>query len=379
LPYSSVVKQALICVDNLRIGGYQRLALDEAYALSDRGIKVIFVVLEENSILNSEIPTFLEIENDLIRNKDIKIKFMSVQLIKLFKSLWHEIDIFSQETLVISHSLRCTLVLRVLKIFTGNSKIFVSTKIHQLPSLTHPSQRLKRFIYTQFTDRLFVFSEAVKLSWNLQFGIKFIPILQRSKRVNLLRNGVYLNRLPVLNPGGTNFISAPRIIFLGRITFWKGLEILENLSQSVGLKDFDFLFIVPSYNKQIFSQLHNVLGNRLKIVEGKSVNNLEFFSGDVHLYPAQYGVNAKIIESISLNCLELAAIGIPSLVTEGGQLTWNEAIFKEIFHEVGWHDVDQVVKKIITVSNLRLSNEQIKAIRDRININSELDILISRF
>jgi hypothetical protein len=70
-----VVKQALICVDNLRIGGYQRLALDEAYALSDRGIKVIFVVLEENSILNSEIPTFLEIENDLIRNKDIKIKF----------------------------------------------------------------------------------------------------------------------------------------------------------------------------------------------------------------------------------------------------------------------------------------------------------------
>jgi len=373
------MKQALICVDNLRIGGYQRLALDEAYALSDRGFKVIFVVLEENGILNSEIPTFLEIENDLIMSKDIKFKFMPARLIKLVTSFWHEIDIFSQETLVISHSLRCTLVLRLLKIFTSNQKIFVCTKIHQLPSLTHRTQRLKRLIYTQFTDRLFVFSEAVKISWNLQFGIKLIPILRRCKRVNLLRNGVYLNRLPVLNPKVKNFVSKPRIIFLGRITFWKGLEIFENLSQSVNLKDFDFYFIVPSYDRQVFSKLHNVLGNRLKIVEGKSVNNLEFFCGDVHLYPTQYGVNAEFIESISLNCLELAAIGIPSLVTKGGQLTWTEDIFKEIFHEVEWHDIDQVAKKINTVSSLRLSNEQLEAIRNRINIDSEIDVLIGSF
>jgi hypothetical protein len=372
------VKQALICVDNLRIGGYQRLALDEAYALSDRGFKVIFIVLEEIGILSGRSSTFLEVEKDLIRSKDIKFKYVSFQRIKLFMNLWQEKGIFLHETLVISHSLRCTLVLRLLKIFTGNNKIVVNTKIHQLPCLTHTKQRFSRFIYAQFTDRLFVFSKAVMLSWSLQFGFSFAHLLRSSKKVNLLRNGVYLSRLPFRSPGTSNSIARPRIIFLGRVTFWKGLEIFEKLSVLLSLKDFDFLFIVPSYSTQNFSKLHNVLGGRLKIVEGKSINHLEFFNGDVHIYPTQYGEKAKFIESISLNCLEMAGIGIPSLITEGGQLTWTEPVFKEIFHEVDWQDIDQVAKQIIAVSKLRVSRAHLEAIRNQIDINSELDALICR-
>ena len=55
------MNHALICVDNLRVGGYQRLALDEAYALSDRGYIVSIFVLEERDSSTTNVNTFFEI------------------------------------------------------------------------------------------------------------------------------------------------------------------------------------------------------------------------------------------------------------------------------------------------------------------------------
>jgi len=377
LVYNSTVNHALICVDNLRVGGYQRLTLDEAYALSDRGFKVSIFVLEESNSPTPRTETFFEIESQLIYNKNIEIYFSSRQWRRLLVDLRHIINSIPKSPLIISHSLRCTVMLKIFKLFCQKPQLTINTKVHQLPSLTDSKQRLKRLIYTQFTDRLFGFSEAVRLSWTTQFGDHFRLLLRFTKRLDLLRNGIYLDRLPVRDKLNSYSIFRPRIIFLGRLTFWKGLSIFETISLLDELKDYDFLFIIPSYVDSDFVKLKAVLGDRLKIVEGKSINQLQFCEGDVHLYPALYGENSKIIESVSLNCLEMACLGIPSLITSGGQLTWPEQVFKRVFLEVDWSSIDHVVSEIGRASNLKIQNKDLELIRRTIDINSELDRLIS--
>ena len=370
------MKYAFICVDTLRVGGYQRLALDEAYALSDRDFKVSIFVLENSDYANSNVKTFLEIESGLISSKGIYIHFSSNRWLKLFANIYDQIRAFPEVPLVISHSLRSTVALKFLKLFAGKRKIIINTKVHQIPSLTDPKQRLKRFIYTQFADRLFGFSEAVRISWRTQFGVGFEILFRFSKKICLLRNGIYLDRLPTRTKWSVGSIQRPRIIFLGRLTFWKGLKIFEALSILEALKDFDFLFCIPSYDEKDFAKLRRVLGNRLQIVVGKSVNELSFFDGDVHLYPTQYGETSKVTESISLNCLEMACIGIPSVVTEGGQLTWTESIFKNVFLEVNWLDTVQVVSQIKKASSEMILAQDLLEINNLININRELDTII---
>lgn len=370
------MNHALICVDNLRIGGFQRLALDEAYALSDRGFIVSIFVLEESNSTTAGIKTFFEIESGLISSKNIDINFSAHHWLRLLLDLRHTINSIPKSPLIISHSLRCTVMLKIFKLFYQKRQLTINTKVHQLPSLTDPKQRLKRLIYSQFTDYLFGFSEAVRVAWTTQFGNQFRLLLRFTKRLDLLRNGIYLDRLPVRDKLNLTSISRPRIIFLGRLTFWKGLSIFETISLLGELKDYDFLFIIPSYVDSDFLKLKAVLGDRLQIVEGKSINQLQFYEGDVHLYPALYGGNSKIIESVSLNCLEMACLGIPSLITVGGQITWREPIFNKVFLEVDWDSIDQVVSEIRRASKLKIQNEDLDLIRRKIDINSELDRLI---
>lgn len=195
-----------------------------------------------------------------------------------------------------------------------------------------------------------------------------------SKRIDLLRNGIYLPRLPKICPPRGDAIN-PRLIFLGRFAFWKGLEILERLARESSLNKFDFLFIVPSYNGSSLVAISKILGNRMKIITGKSVGDLEIYPGDIHIYPTQYGKTSLITESVSLNCLEMAGIGIPSVITRGGQITWHECEFKEIFFEVDWTNLDEVVEQISRAGGFKMSLELQLRLNQIISINNELDAL----
>ena len=59
-----------------------------------------------------------------------------------------------------------------------------------------------------------------------------------------------------------------------------------------------------------------------------------------------------------------------------GQITWPEQIFKKVFLEVDWDSIDQVVSEIGRASNFKIQNEDLEFIRQKIDINSELDRLI---
>jgi len=365
------MRKAFIFVDDLRVGGYQRLTLDQAYKLSDLGIEVAVFVLSPENEWN-----FARIESDLIMQKRVKLISVSNKRFILIDFLRNIFKSEDTEVLLISHSLRATLALRMLKslnCFKGT----INTTLHQLPGLSHKSQRVKRFIYAQFSDNLFCFSKATEMNWYSQFGSQLSkPLRFLSKEISVLRNGIYLDRLPNQSHTGLED-NQPRIIYLGRISFWKGLHTLKGLARLPELNHFDFLLMVPKISPEDLAELSTLLQDRLEIIEGKSISALESRKGDVHIYPAHYGEGVSIIESISLNCLEMSALGVPSLVSKGGLLTWPDLAESKLIREVDWSDLEAVAQALIHTSKIQVGDIELKIVRQIVDIENQITKVLS--
>ena len=70
-----------IIVDNLRIGGIERLALDQMYFLSDSEIRSKLFVLDKQSTLKAG--NFLNVESDLIENKRLNFEYCPTNFLHL--------------------------------------------------------------------------------------------------------------------------------------------------------------------------------------------------------------------------------------------------------------------------------------------------------
>ena len=361
------MERAYVIVDNLKIGGYQRLSLDQAYALADLEFAVSIVALSPKDLWDAA-----KIEYSELKQKNIELVESASGRFELLRFLHRFIPKNSSNVLIISHSLRATFALRLIKILF-NRKFTINTTLHQLPRLSHFSQRVKRFIYSQFTDNLFCFSRAAELDWYSQFGETLkAPLHRFSKRIKVMRNGIYLDRLPI-NHQTSQPTSAPRIIFLGRLSFWKGLNTIKMMANSEELRDFDFVLMVPAITPDDLHALNNLLGPRLCLIEGKSVASLASQKGDVHIYPANYGSEVKFIESISLNCLEMCAMGIPSVVTFGGLVTWPELSQFQLVHEVDWSNIKEIESAIRLSQRLELNPIERAEVRKIIDIHRQIE------
>lgn len=361
------MNRAYIIVDNLKIGGYQRLSLDQAYALSDIGFAVSIIVLSPKDQWNAA-----KIEATYLFQKNVELVESGSNRFSIFKTLVQRIPPSDRAALIISHSLRATFALRFMKILLGR-KFTINTTLHQLPRLSHFSQRLKRFIYSQFSDNLFCFSRAAEMDWYSQFGNRFEFLIRNfSKEIHPMRNGVYLGRLTP-NTQILETKTSPRIIFLGRLSFWKGLETIKMMAKSRELYEFDFVLMVPAIKPEDLADLSGLLGTRLTVIEGKSVASFSSQRGDVHIYPANYGKEVKIIESISLNCLEMCAMGIPSVVTAGGLVTWPELSDCGLVQEVDWSNIKEI-ERVIRLSQLvELSVSEQTRITQLVDINRQIE------
>ena len=360
------MKEAVIFVDNLRIGGYQRLSLDQAYGLSDLGYSVTLIVLNDKS--NWDL---YRIERELIDLKNIAVNYLPNSRRSLIKHFSLKNEYLTNGVLILSHSLAATFSLRVSRLLT-RKRYTINTTIHQLPRLSHFAQRAKRFLYSQFSDELFCFSNAVENAWAEQFDlIPAVFISNFTKKIHTLRNGIYLPRLPVAS-GESSSLRRPRIIFLGRLAFWKGLGKLNDLAANKLLANFDFLFMVPDNSNDELIEIVKKLKTRATVMTGKSIADYQPSPGDVHVYPADYGDRVTEIESISLNCLEMASIGIPSLITAGGLNTWPEFSNTSMFVEVDWNNTALVVDQILNASHRRTNPKDSERLRNLISINRQL-------
>lgn len=93
----------IIFVQNLKIGGSQRIALDEAYGLASQNFIVTVITLE--SFLEDKVNNFLDKEKNFIDKYKLTIKSAESTCIKQFKYFKTLLKSSGVSNEIISHSL----------------------------------------------------------------------------------------------------------------------------------------------------------------------------------------------------------------------------------------------------------------------------------
>jgi glycosyltransferase involved in cell wall biosynthesis len=353
------------------MGGYQRLALDQAYCFASLGHEVNLISLSE--LPKADKPNFIVPESSLISKYAIDIKSYSGNRFTQFRCIRKLLRQSAQGSVIVSHSLRATVLLALIR-RTLPTKFQIHTTIHQIPGLSHLAQRKRRFIYAQFSDFLYGYSNAVLIDWRIRE--KHESILYKlgiSKEIELLRNGVFIPRIPEYQLS-TLVNQRSRLIYIGRSTHWKGISEFINIARNVQLVDFDVLILMPEFDQSLLSGLGESMLKRFVILEGKTVANIVRVPGDVHIYPTRYGDNIDLIEGISLNCIEMACMGIPSVISENGSSTWPEKVLEGVFTETDWMDSDLTVTRILSASSMSMGlvEAEVDAIRDLFTVMRQI-------
>ena len=332
-------KLHLILCDDLSIGGIQRLALDQAYQLSDYEKSVRIFVLNKDDEYKKE--TFTNVEKEIINSKNIKVHFFQGNKLRQFYRLFKFSRKFAIE-IIISHSLRGSVMFFFIKLVTFQ-KYKIVTTMHQLLSMSEQKQLLKRFLYSQFTDVLFGFSRALVIDWNSRRQNNlFLRVITGRRKISLCRNGVYLERLQSLTIENTSKLD--RFVFIGRLTAWKGLTTFVELGSMKEFVDFKLLVVSPSDPSPFLKYVEKNVLQRMTFESGKTLSDIKFTSNDLHIYPANYGKDSVFREGVSINVLEMACIGVTSLITNNGNLTWPELTELGITREVSWDNPEEIVK-----------------------------------
>jgi hypothetical protein len=221
---------------------------------------------------------------------------------------------------------------------------------------------------------LFAYSEAVKLDWDSKIKEKGL-ILSRlfRKQITVVRNGIYLDRLPKDMPTKESppRDTRPRLIYLGRNAIWKGLGTYFELMNHEEFNGFDFLLIVPSI-EGIPNETLEKNKSRLSVIEGKTFSDIQKYAGDVHIYATNYGSCVDIVESVSLNVLEFASIGVPSLISKHGSSTWPELVTIGLLKEVDWSNLLEVSEAIRNATAFTLNAVELETVRNIISVQANL-------
>ena len=364
------IRNILIVVDDFKIGGIQRIALDQAYGINNNGMNATIIVLNSKPLNN--VPSFINAEKDLIQKLKIEFVFLGGSKFRQFKNLFSIIK--SKKTkLLICHSLRatvlCFFIKKLLKV-----KFSIVTTIHQLLSMSAPVQRVRRVFYTQFTDILFAYSEAVKKDWDYRREHNpFIWLISCRRNISVCRNGVYL---PRINFNQREFSNAAnkikRLIFINRLTAWKGLDVALKIIELKQFINTRLLLVTPDDPNKYLVDVNSEVRDRILSIVGKSVTQIEFYPSDLHIYPAMYGPSSRYIEAISINVLEMACFGVKSFVTKNGIDTWPELVKSGMVYEVDWSNAQNAINTILK-NGTSAKVDEINNARELIDVKNNLN------
>ncbi len=369
-----ITKNILIIYDNFLIGGIQRLILDQCYEVNSLGHKSELLILSRPPCKST--PTFEKREQNLIQQYGVKITYVPGSKLKQFVYIFNLIKNMTYDA-VFAHSLRGGVLVWISRLIL-RKRVSISTVIHQLPSLSAPSQRSKRYFYTRFTDSLMIFSESARKDWNyyLQKNLA-MRIIAGSKQIKTCRNGVFLPRLSEhCKEVWQNNQSSGRLVFIGRLKAWKGLDTFLKVAQSNELLNYEILIVTPTDPADFINGLNDKFQKRITSIVGKSISEICFKPNDIHLYPANYGPDSLYTEGVSINVLEMACLGVPSLISLGGGETWPELVKLGLVVEVDWSDIDSVVTIVKSISNLS-KNSEVDLARQIIDVKNNVFQIIN--
>lgn len=352
---------SIIC-DNARIGGIQRLALDQAYYFSDIGFKVNLLFMTDMSEANFD--SFLNRELHQISQRDISILFLGRRRNENIANLV-KYAANANSRIYICHSLRASVTLYVYKQMRRLNFDVVSC-IHQLPGLSAPIQRYRRILYARLSDRLFGYSFAVVHEWNkIVENNPFLRIFYSGRHMRILRNGVYLNRVNQNKKNET----IKEICFVGRITNWKGFDTFLKIARIDTLKDWKIKIAIPYIDSILENQLNQEFSGRIEILVGKTFSELSIGCNSFLIYPVNYKVEGAI-ESVSINVLECISVGAKCLVTEGGCQTWPELETSGRIIQINWNETAESIANRLIISSINEDTPKLDYLREVVDIKN---------
>jgi hypothetical protein len=369
--------QIYIVVDDLRVGGVQRLALDEAYALVDQKRRVTIISLNDQRVGDS-ILKIDGTDRGKLRNLGINVIYLPGK--KYFSKIKEIVNVIKKNEInsVVCHSVTAIVMFRAAS-FIALRRLTLNLWIHQLITLSAPVQRTKRLLYSILASRIFFSSHQFKLEWESQMLDKIIRLLlfkSDSKRI-VSRLGVYVPR--VLNEGMKINCSASNshLIFASRLSAWKGVNTFLSISKSTA----DSHSVLMSVNLESISKLHQFGKNSQTehLIDCKPPSFVSNVSKPVHIYPTDYGPNSSNPQAIGLNVIEFACIGIPSLVSREGFTTYPELYDAGLVLAVDWNNQFDVQLSLDHLKSLTQKERQKKAalVRKFCSIDEHVSVLVA--
>jgi glycosyltransferase involved in cell wall biosynthesis len=164
---------------------------------------------------------------------------------------------------------------------------------------------------------------------------------------------------------------------VNRLTAWKGLPTLLKLLENPKFQEIKLLLVTPTDPTPYLNELSEKTRTRIETEVGKSISQVSFYPGDLHIYPANYGSSNKFVEGISINVLEMACLGVRSLITKDGSDTWPELVQIGMVSDTDWTNTENVEAVIETYSH-SASIETILQARNIIDVQSNLDLIFRR-
>jgi glycosyltransferase involved in cell wall biosynthesis len=370
-------KQVYLITGNTRIGGAQRIALDEFYELSNRGIQVKLVSL--NPIIEND--DILNVDKHFPPAKDVSIISPGSGKIKQLKYFIQEFAENPNKIHVVSHDFSGVLISRCAALAI-RKRITVDLYIHQLMDLSDSRQRQKRIFLSLFATNVYVSSFQFKRSWEDYLKNSRLWRILYWKKIHFDRMGVHVPR--ILNTAYTKTkvcdFSVPHIIFMSRITAWKGFSVYsEFIKKFVNNSVHSLILTTKNGRPEIFNE--NLFIDELNhVVYESGVSNLELPRGSVHLYPTNYGQGVAYPQSIGMNVLELLAVGIPSVISPEGFQSWPELESSVMISTNDWSDeadLESHVSRLCNLTEIELKAE-VERLLPVISISNHIDRVVGR-
>jgi hypothetical protein len=348
------VKNIYLVIDNMKIGGIQRLLLDEYYQLCEWGFSPKIICLS----LPVDEDNILDIDHSFPLLENIQIAFLKPKKIYQIRYFIKNIMRSNKLGVFISHSTSGAFVIKVSSILTLK-KVTVLLFIHQLLTLSSKSQTIKRVIYSLFATKLLFSSKQFLLEWNKVIENSNLLRLLPVKPQEFVRMGVYLPRL-----GWSGWTkkqvckeNTPNLIFLSRQTKWKGFEkYLQIISSLYYNKVCALIFKINYKTKNESDSFYDKKMVSHTVLNG-GVTSVVINPKSVHIYPSDYGPKVQHPQSIGLNVLEMITQRIPSIISLENFESWPEFQNSVLIRPVDWNNSTSVLNEILI--SLELS-EQVK-------------------